>query len=287
MIGKVHASHSMRVRRTQEFLTGVFSTTVAATVRSEGGRRLLEGSRSTPPLVSIITVVYRDCFELIPLMETIFSHASSDTEIIVIDGGSSDGTLELLQGWSAKIDYWLSEKDSGLYEAMNKGISVATGEYILHMNAGDHLLSIPTAELARCKTDNIDVACFDVLMDGKNVYHPRAGFILRIDNSWHHQGTFYRRTSHPGYNTRYRIFGDFDVNQKLYRGGCTVKIFPRIISGFSTKGISSSGSRRREIYQIISRNYGLIYLPIAFIRFQLNTLRRALSSTRRGCSAHK
>jgi glycosyltransferase involved in cell wall biosynthesis len=215
-------------------------------------------------------------------MESIFSHATSDTEIIVIDGGSSDGTVELLQSWSDKIDYWLSERDAGLYDAMNKGICAATGEYILHLNAGDNLYRIPSAELMQCKLDKVDVVCFDVLIDRKRIYHPRVGFILRIDNSWHHQGTFYRRSCHPGYDTSYRVFSDFDVNQKLYQSGCTVRIFPGTVTGFSTGGISSGDTQRREMYRVIRKNYGLIYLPIVFVRFQLNILRYALFSTWRG-----
>ena len=253
-------------------------------MRKEGGKRIIQGPRAVPPLVSIISVVYRGRPALVPLMESIFAHASSDTEIIVIDGGSADGTVELLQNWSDKIDYWLSEEDAGIYDAMNKGISVATGEYILHLNAGDNLFWIPTAQLMQCKLDKVDVVCFDVLIDRKAIYRSQLGFIMRIDNSWHHQGTFYRRTGHPGYDTKYRVFSDFDVNQKLYLKGCTVRMFSGTISGFSTGGASSGNVSRTEIYQIIRKNYGLIYLPIAFARFQMLRLRGALSSTLRGGS---
>lgn len=253
-------------------------------MRREGGKRIVEGTRAIPPLVSIISVVYRDRPALIPLMESIFPHASSDTEIIVIDGGSNDGTVELLQSWSDKIDYWLSEQDAGIYDAMNKGISAATGEYILHLNAGDNLFWIPAAELTDCKSDKVDVVCFNVLIDGKAVYRSQLGFLMRIDNTWHHQGTFYKRVSHPGYDTRYRVFSDFDVNQKLYLGGCTVRMFSETISGFSTGGASSGQASRKEIYQIIRKNYGVIYLPIAFVRFQALKLRRALSAALRGGS---
>jgi glycosyltransferase involved in cell wall biosynthesis len=237
----------------------------------------VEGTRVTPPLLSIISVVYRDCAALEPLMESVFAHANDDTEIIVIDGGSSDGTLDRLQRWNDKIDYWLSEKDTGIYDAMNKGIFAATGEYILHLNAGDSLIWIPTAHLMQCKLGQVDVACFDVLIDRKTVYHPRAGLILRIDNSWHHQGTFYRRVCHPGYDTRYQVFGDFDANQRLYKRGCAVRVFSGIVSGFSTGGASSTASRK-EVYRIIRKNYGLIYLPIAWVRFRLNALRRVIES---------
>lgn len=230
--------------------------------------------------MSIVSVVFQERLGLGPLLESIFSCSGnrqddSDVEVIVIDGGSKDGTVEVLEGWNERIDYWLSEKDSGIYDAMNKGIAAATGDYILHLNAGDELRQFPRARLLECSSEGVDVACFNVLTDGTKLYRPRTGFILRLDNSWHHQGTFYRRTSHPGYDTRYRVFGDFDVNQKMYLGGCKVKIFPETVSSFSTAGVSSQ-ARRKEIYQIIRNNVGLRYLPIAWIRFQLNDLRRAV-----------
>jgi glycosyltransferase involved in cell wall biosynthesis len=240
----------------------------------------MQGGRTEPPLVSIISVVFRAGSALVPLMESIFAHATADTEIIVIDGGSSDGTVDLLQRWSDKIDYWLSEKDAGIYDAMNKGIAAATGEYILHLNAGDTLQWIPSAQLAQCKLDSIDVVCFDVLIDGEKIFRSKVGFTSRIDNTWHHQGTFYRRSRHPGYDTKFKVFSDFDANQKLHRSPCTVRMFSGIVSGFSTGG-SSSTAPRKEIYQIIRKNYGLVYLPIAFVRFQLNIVRRALFSSRR------
>jgi glycosyltransferase involved in cell wall biosynthesis len=245
-------------------------------VRKEGGKRIKQGLRATPPLVSIISVVYHDSLALVPLMESVFSHASSDAEIIVIDGGSCDATVDLLQGWNDKIDYWLSEKDAGLYDAMNKGIFAATGEYILHLNAGDSLCWVPSSHLMQCKADKVDVVCFDVLIDKERIFHPATGFLLRIANTWHHQGTFYKRSCHPGYDTRYRVYSDFDVNQKLYRSGCKIRIYPGTVAGFSTGGISSSDARR-EIYSIVRKNYGLVYVPIAFARFQRDKLRRALS----------
>jgi glycosyltransferase involved in cell wall biosynthesis len=238
-------------------------------VRKEGGKRIVRGTRAIAPLVSIISVVYRDCSALVPLMESIFAHATGDTEIIVIDGGSSDGTVELLQSWSDKIDYWLSEKDTGIYDAMNKGIATATGEYILHLNAGDTLQWIPSAHLMQCKLDRVDVVCFDVLIDRKKLFHSRVGFILRIDNCWHHQGTFYRRSCHPGYDISYKVFSDFDVNQRLYQCRCTLRMFPGTVSGFSTGGASSRDGQRKEIYRIIRKNYGVIYVPIAFVRYQM------------------
>src|ERR1700730_3258110 len=104
--------------------------TLSLSERVEGGRRILQPALASQPLVSIITVVFRDRAQLQPPMKSVFEHVQGDVEIIVIDGGSNDGTVEMLREWDGKIDYWLSESDRGIYNAMNKGIAAARGEYI-------------------------------------------------------------------------------------------------------------------------------------------------------------
>lgn len=79
------------------------------TQRLEGGRRCPAGNNTERPLVSIIVVLFRDRQECIRLLENISSFDNPDLELIVIDGGSDDGTVEILQQWDDKIDYWLSE----------------------------------------------------------------------------------------------------------------------------------------------------------------------------------
>jgi glycosyltransferase involved in cell wall biosynthesis len=247
--------------------------TLSVSERLEGGRRILQPALAPQPLVSIITVVFRDGAQLQPLMKSVFEQVQGDVEIIVIDGGSNDGTVEMLREWDGKIDYWLSESDRGIYNAMNKGIAAARGEYVLHLNAGDRLRLIPYAKLRKCAADGIDVVCFSVLMDGKDIYRPRMGLIMKVDNSWHHQGTFYRRTHLTGYDERYRICGDFDLNQRLIKAGRSIKIFDDIVADHANNGISSDPIGRREVYRIIRTNFGRGYLPIALLRFKLNSIR--------------
>ncbi len=88
-------------------------------------------------MVSIVVVLYRDREECIRLLDNILTFDPLHFELVVIDGSSDDGTVEVLQERDDKIDYWLSEPDSGIYDAMNKGIAAAHGEYVLHLNAGD------------------------------------------------------------------------------------------------------------------------------------------------------
>jgi glycosyltransferase involved in cell wall biosynthesis len=234
------------------------------TTRTEGGRRLREGTRSVPPLVSIIVVVFRAAQDLSPLLESILARRGDDSELIVIDGGSDDGTLDVIRRFEDSIDYWISEPDRGIYDAMNKGIAAATGEYVVHLNAGDRLKRIPRESLLRCRDNGVDVACFAVDTPNCGEFRPRTGFILRIMNVWHHQGTFYRRQSHPGYDTRYRVFSDFDCNQKMLKTNKSVALFPQVVAEQSTVGISGSGVAEREWYRIIRTNFGMPYVVLGF-----------------------
>ena len=87
--------------------------------------------------LSIITINYNNKSGLLKTIESIVNQTFQDFEFIIIDGGSTDGSLEIIKEFSNNIDYWVSEPDSGIYNAMNKGVLVATGEYCNFMNSGD------------------------------------------------------------------------------------------------------------------------------------------------------
>ena len=87
------------------------------------------------PLISIISVVYNDKFGLQKTIDSISNLSYEKIEYIVIDGGSTDGTLDVIKQNKSKIDYWLSEPDNGIYHAMNKGINVSNGDWVNFMNA--------------------------------------------------------------------------------------------------------------------------------------------------------
>ena len=95
---------------------------------------------SSNPKLSIITIAYNNKFGLIKTMQSVFSQTYNNIEYIVVDGGSEDGSKEILEKESKKIDYWVSEPDNGIYNALNKGITKSTGEYLLFLNSGDWFL---------------------------------------------------------------------------------------------------------------------------------------------------
>jgi len=89
------------------------------------------------PIVSIVTIVYNAAEYLEETIQSVISQTYNNVEYIVIDGGSTDGTLDVIKQHKGKIDYWVSEEDKGIYDAMNKGINLANGEWINFMNSGD------------------------------------------------------------------------------------------------------------------------------------------------------
>jgi glycosyltransferase involved in cell wall biosynthesis len=244
-----------------------------------GGMRSKYGAQIVRPLVSIIIVVFRDREELGQLIDSIIPHANQNLEIVVIDGASDDGSLELLQELDHQIDYWLSEPDTGIYDAMNKGLRAATGEYVLHLNAGDRLRMVPWEALRQHAKEKVDVVCCRVLIDDKIEFVSRTSLLSRIDNTWHHQGTFYRREAHLGYDVTYHICGDFDHNQRILKADCASKNNPSIVASHRSDGISMANNAREEIYRSVQTNYGRHYLLMAMLRFRLMALRRWIRST--------
>ena len=190
--------------------------------RYEGGCRPCTTPQS--PLVSIVVVVFRERDELAYVIDNVASFRCPEIEVVVIDGGSDDGSLELLRSKESVLDYWLSEPDTGLYDGMNKGISAAHGRFILHINAGDRLLKVPLEEL-RGQGEGLDILACKVAEGGRDVWSPRSNWLMRFQNTWHHQGTFYRRDTEMMYDTQYRVFGDYDLNQRLLLAGKRVR-FP-------------------------------------------------------------
>ncbi len=211
--------------------------------------------------MSVITVVLRDREELGRILDNVLGFRGEDLELIVIDGGSSDGTLELLQSRDNDVDYWLSEPDTGLYEAMNKGLQAARGEFVLHLNAGDRLLWIP-AEWLRSRASHVDVVPCRV-RETRRIFSPRPSWYLRVNNAWHHQGTFYRREAHPGYSVRYRVFGDFDLNQRMLLAGKRVEPCPEIVAEHAPGGLSSGSIPYREKLAAIRENFGAFWYNVA------------------------
>lgn len=121
------------------------------------------------PKISVVTVCYNAADEIETTIKSVINQSYPNIEYLIIDGGSTDGTVDIIKKFSDKIAFWVSEKDKGIYDAMNKGIKIASGDFINFMNAGDYFYSDTTVEEAVKRFPNhTDVIFGDSVVKNKN-----------------------------------------------------------------------------------------------------------------------
>lgn len=229
---------------------------------------------------SIITVNYNNKDGLRKTIESVIHQTYRDFEFIVIDGGSTDGSKDVLKEYDTQIDYWVSEPDGGIYQGMNKGIKKATGDYLNFMNSGDCFFDKNVLQHIYDKQLN-----FDIIV-GKDYHYnsqtqqgfstilpPRISMLTFYIQTLPHQSSFFKRELFD--NTRYdeslKIVADIKFYiQKICVEGCSVGLTNEIICRREPDGISKSYNEQR-----IAEHQAVIaeYLPYGAIKdYQTITL---------------
>jgi glycosyltransferase involved in cell wall biosynthesis len=200
--------------------------------------------------ISIITVNYNDKAGLEKTLKSITSQTWTDFEFLVIDGGSTDGSKELIESYADKIDYWTSEPDKGVYNAMNKGIMAAKGEFVIFMNGGDVFRNESVLENVEKKLvkeydiyygDNYKVSPGS---KRKKIYPAKLSFSFFYTSSLNHQSTFIRRQlflDNYLYKEDYKIAADWDFFiYTICKKNVPYKYLNMTISEYDFTGISST-----------------------------------------------
>jgi glycosyltransferase involved in cell wall biosynthesis len=176
-------------------------------------------------------------------LESVRSLDRADVAHIVIDGASTDGTVEFLSSRDCGDVEWISEPDKGIYEAMNKGWARAyNSSYVLFLGAGDRLLSLPgPSNLAELQRRKVDLVYGDADL-GYAVFPSRFSDDLRFGNALHHQALLVLKAAHPTppFNARYRVYGDWDFNLRLWKAGVRAEYSPQLKSFAEPGGVSES-----------------------------------------------
>lgn len=214
--------------------------------------------------LSIITINYNDCAGLLKTIKSVISQTFKDFEWIVIDGGSSDGSRELIEQYADHFAYWVSESDKGIYNAMNKGIKVAQGEYLQFLNSGDSFSDSKVLEKVFVKDYEEDIIfskrvlmCFG---DGttKEVVREKGNFFTPfnlIDQNINHQSAFIRRELFERigyYDESYRIIADrkFFFDSILLHNAKTAML-DFVLVHYDGGGISSTIDSTKEKDRLI------------------------------------
>ncbi len=231
------------------------------------------------PKITIITVVYNAKEDLITTMNNVFSLKYGNLSYFVIDGGSQDGTLTVIEENSSRIDYWISEPDKGIYDAMNKGwLRAEEHSYILFLGAGDKVINLPKTELLSYENK---IIYGDVIIGQNNLFKSSLGWRSYLGNTIHHQALLIMKFIHiiPPFNLNFKTYADFDFNQILIKSG---EKFVKDIGFLSCalEGGVSSKIDYDECHKIVVKNYGNLIgcLALIYYKIQKRNERRKINS---------
>ena len=199
------------------------------------------------PLVSIITINYNGGDELRDTMRSVFAQDYRDYEYIIIDGGSSDGSLTAIADFEDRIDHWVSEPDQGIGDAMNKGISLCTGKHLLFLHSGDVFLDAQSLTVAvGFLCGSVDIHAFDIMYGNSRQSvrrKPRGMNVwLNLKTGLNHQATFCARAAFErigGFDPEIRIAVDYEWFLRAYRAGLSSRCCDSAVTFMSDRGISS------------------------------------------------
>ena len=194
--------------------------------------------------LSIITVNYNDAEGLERTIQSVISQTYHDYEFIIIDGGSTDGSVDVIKKYESHIDIWVSEPDGGIYPGMNKGLHKAKGEYVNFMNGGDRYHSEDVLEKIFALETNAEIITGAHAENGLRNVGKRGVTMLDL-YKWaiDHQASFIRRDvalRHP-YDEKYRIVSDWKFFiEALIFDNCSFYYTDTIVVDVDMKGISNT-----------------------------------------------
>ena len=176
----------------------------------------------------------------------------------------------MINRYKKNINVIISEPDSGIYHAMNKAILVTKSRYILNINCGDILISNQLDYLKRKDiSDQIyDLILFNVLQSNGIEFINKVSRSIRYHNTIHHQGVLYKVNKSELYDLRFKVFSDFDFNQRMYKKNPKVLKINLPIVIHDIEGISHSRKYFYENNIIIKKNYGFFYIIISYLYFK-------------------
>lgn len=232
--------------------------------------------------ISIITITYNSASSLQRALDSVQSQTYKDIEHVIIDGASTDGTRKLIEAYAKqhKNVKWVSEKDNGIYDAINKGIRLATGDVIGFLHSDDMFYSVDSIEqiAAAFEQNQADVVYGDLqYMRGNkvvrrwksNTFNPRA---LKYGWMPPHPTVYVRREVYQQvgeYDSWFRISADYDMILRIFTAGYNTHYIPEVLVCMETGGASNKNTKARlsktmEDYIVLKKNHvGAGYLTVA------------------------
>jgi len=236
---------------------------------AEGGLWLnssYKKSHKNQPLISVVTIVFNGEAYIEETILSVLNQAYDNIEYIIIDGGSTDLSCEIIKKYEDKIDYWLSEKDNGIYDAFNKGISLCTGKYVGLINADDYynLNAIKTVVQAHLQFPEIDIFYGDMYLHNEKHHRKKRMNALSLDNldsdiCVNHPTCFVRRKIYNDFqfDLNYRLSADYDLIIRFFKNNFKFHYIDKIIANMRDGGVSTAFDKaEKETYAIRKKYFG-------------------------------
>jgi glycosyltransferase involved in cell wall biosynthesis len=235
------------------------------------------------PVLSVITIVYNNARDIERTLLSVLNQTYDGIEYIVVDGASNDGTLQIIKRYESRIAKLISEKDKGIYDAMNKGLALATGDYVIFMNSGDEFYAVDTVAKVFAAAPDADIYYGETEMvnDGRESLGRRRHKAPAKFN-WHsfkygmsvsHQAIYIRRSLVEPYDPKYKLSADIDWIIRAAKKAKKIVKVDGYVAKYLVGGMSKAKHKQSlsERFDIMRRHYGLIptVLNHAVIAFNL------------------
>jgi len=226
------------------------------------------------PKLSVVTIVYNNVNDIERTMLSVLNQTYTNIEYIIVDGLSNDGTLDIINKYQSRISKVISEKDKGIYDAMNKGIALATGDYIIFMNSGDEFYAADTVEKVFATEPDADIYYGETEMInsageslGQRRHKAPETFTWRdfkLGMSISHQAIYIKCALVEPYDRQYQLSADIDWIIRAAKKAKKIVNVNQYVAKYLIGGMSKKRHRQslNERFHIMRRHYGL--LPTLF-----------------------
>jgi glycosyltransferase involved in cell wall biosynthesis len=233
------------------------------------------------PKLSVITVVYNNVRDIERTIRSVVDQTYINIEYIIIDGASTDGTLDVIDKYKDRVSKLISEKDKGIYDAMNKGLAIATGDYVLFMNSGDEIYApdtvanifhtSPDADIYYGETEMINDAGHSLGQRRHKAPKQFAWKDFKYGMAISHQAIYIKRSLTQPYNPKYQLSADIDWILQAARKADKIVNVNQYVAKYLVGGMSKAKHRQSllERFAIMREHYGLVptlfnHMVIAF-----------------------
>ncbi len=226
------------------------------------------------PLLSVITVVFNNEKDIERTMLSVLNQTYFNIEYLVIDGKSTDGTVGIIEKYKNRLAVFISEKDAGIYDAMNKGLALANGDYVIFMNSGDEFYENDTVKTVFASATDADIYYGETEMIDQNLqslgqrrHNVPENFSWRdfkYGMSVSHQAIFIRRNLVANYDLKYQLSSDIDWILSAAKKARKIVNVHRYVAKYLVGGMSKKKHLQslQERFVIMQNHYGL--LPTVF-----------------------